>query len=188
MFIVLMIFLLFLTACQTVPEQKPLVDNSANTQVMPVLIQPEISEAITTPAFEKPQVFTHTIRYSGETLGLIAAWYIGSASAWPEIAKANPELLPNQLRLGDVIVIPEAMLKNKNPMTEAFVAAQRKAVTRTSEVVPSSETTEGVVSPTSASTASKPLSPSVTEKPTEKPPTVTKPVVPLPLLFGPREG
>jgi hypothetical protein len=52
----------------------------------------------------------HIIRYPGENLGLVSAWYTGKASNWEAIADANPGLDPNRLRVGDLIIIPAELV------------------------------------------------------------------------------
>ncbi len=52
-----------------------------------------------------PSSCTYTIR-SGDTLGSIAARHLGARKRWPEIARANPGLDPNRLRVGAVIDLP----------------------------------------------------------------------------------
>jgi nucleoid-associated protein YgaU len=43
---------------------------------------------------------------SGETLSSIAARFLGSESRWAEIAKANPGVNPNSMRVGTKLAIP----------------------------------------------------------------------------------
>ncbi len=67
------------------------------------------------PIEQAPQYVTHTVKYSGETLGAIAAWYTGSSINWKEIANANPGLRVKAIRVGDVINIPQAMVTRNEP-------------------------------------------------------------------------
>lgn len=217
MLIVLLMFLLFLTACETVPEQ---------------------SEGLTVTYGERKAVsgIVHTVRYRGETLALIAAWYAQEQSLWPKLLEVNPGIKPKSLQIADEIFIPENLLKQRTAMPASFVqsqggtasypksdtAAPAKKVERTTAPVrksnpavttaPTSKpaatapTPVGKAStpPVSASVSKPPASvpstpPTSTkapeksaekpaEKPVETPSTVTTPVVPLPALFGPREG
>ena len=48
----------------------------------------------------------HIIR-KGDTLSEISQRYYGTARHWPDIARANPGLNPNRLRVGEAIVIPD---------------------------------------------------------------------------------
>ncbi len=50
---------------------------------------------------------TYTVK-RGDTLGKIAKVCLGSTSKWQKIAKANPNINPNRLKVGDVLVIPGA--------------------------------------------------------------------------------
>jgi nucleoid-associated protein YgaU len=43
---------------------------------------------------------------SGDTLSSIAARYLGSETRWEEIAKANPSVNPNSMRVGTKLSIP----------------------------------------------------------------------------------
>ena len=73
----------------------------------------------------KPQrinYFEHRVKWSGETLSLIAGWYTGSYGNWTAIAKANPGLNPNRIAVGDVINIPPQMMKTKKPLPRKVVS------------------------------------------------------------------
>lgn len=81
-------------------------------------------EAGATPSMEDPQKpapYIHTVRYSGETLSIIAQWYTGQMNNWEEIARANPGMNPNQIELDDKVAIPRALLKTDKPMPSSFV-------------------------------------------------------------------
>lgn len=50
---------------------------------------------------------THTVK-SGETLGTIAAKYLGSSARWKEIWNANPQIAnPDLIYVGQVLTVPE---------------------------------------------------------------------------------
>ena len=51
---------------------------------------------------------THAIQ-RGDTLGKIAARYLGTSNRWPEIARTNPGIDSKQLRIGAVIKLPCAV-------------------------------------------------------------------------------
>jgi hypothetical protein len=89
----------------------------------PVVVQPP---APSTP--ESPYV--HVVRWPGETLSSIAAWYTASWQNWEAIAKANPGIDPNRIEIGDEIRIPEALLKTRRPLPSDFLpkAVTKKAV------------------------------------------------------------
>jgi hypothetical protein len=65
----------------------------------------------------------HTVKWPGETLGLIAKWYTGETETWRAIAKANPKLDLRRIQLGSQIQIPEEFLKNLEPMPREFVTS-----------------------------------------------------------------
>jgi len=83
------------------------------------------------PPKPKPQPFVHKVRYSGEILISIAKWYTGSRNNWTVIAKANPHLMnPNRILIGDTILIPENLLKRRDPMPLNFLttSSRKKSV------------------------------------------------------------
>jgi len=63
----------------------------------------------------------HGVRWEGEALSLIAEWYTGSWRNWEAIARVNPGLDPNRIRIGDRILIPEGLLKKREPMPPDFL-------------------------------------------------------------------
>ncbi len=63
----------------------------------------------------------HTIRFTGETLALIAQWYTGSSTNWQRILESNPGVAPTALRKGQVIQIPIALAVKTDPLPESFV-------------------------------------------------------------------
>jgi hypothetical protein len=77
-------------------------------------------KALPTPP-PKSSPYYHSINWNGETLSIIAAWYTGNGKNWPALAKANPDLNPNLITWGDEILIPEQLLKTREPMPKAFV-------------------------------------------------------------------
>jgi len=69
--------------------------------------------------------FTHTVKWSGETLFIIAAWYTGERDNWRPIAEAmtrkNPNVNIHRIRRGDKIPVPESLMKTRDPMPKDFV-------------------------------------------------------------------
>ena len=65
--------------------------------------------------------FVHVVRWHGETLSSIAAWYTASWQNWEALARANPEIDPNRIEIDDRIRIPEALLKTRKPMPSDFL-------------------------------------------------------------------
>jgi len=71
----------------------------------------------------------HTVRWSGETLSVIAKWYTGKFENWRALVKVNPKLKPNRIFIGSKILIPEDLVKNREPMPRKFLgksASKRK--------------------------------------------------------------
>ena len=69
----------------------------------------------------QPVFYLHTVKYSGETLSVIALWYTGSHGNWKEIAQANPDVNPNRIFPGNEILIPEGLLRTRDPLSKEFV-------------------------------------------------------------------
>jgi len=69
----------------------------------------------------RPVFYLHTVKHSGETLSAIALWYTGSHGNWKEIAQANPDMKPNRIFPGNEILIPEGLLRTRDPLPKDFV-------------------------------------------------------------------
>jgi hypothetical protein len=93
----------------TEAESKPAVKSK-----IPVLKKPM-------PSAQKPEFYVHTVRWSGETVSVIAQWYTGKQNNWEHIVKANNELNPKQMQIGDKILIPVDLLKIKEPMPREYL-------------------------------------------------------------------
>jgi hypothetical protein len=70
---------------------------------------------------ERINCFEHRVKWTGETLSLIAKWYTGSYGNWKAIAEANPGLDPNRIAVGNTINIPPEMMKTKKPLPRKVV-------------------------------------------------------------------
>src|SRR5262249_45816716 len=69
-----------------------------------------------------PEYYDHTVRWSGETLSIIAAWYTGDKDNYNLLFQANPHLRDSaRISVNDVIHIPKNLLKRQAPMTRDFV-------------------------------------------------------------------
>jgi len=79
----------------------------------------EDEEAVIKP--HRNSYFEHRVKWSGETLSLIAKWYTGRYGSWKAIAQANPGLNPNRIAVGDIIHIPPEMMKTKKPLPRKVV-------------------------------------------------------------------
>lgn len=63
----------------------------------------------------------HYVTYSGETLPMIARWYTFDRTNADKLARINNLRNPHTLSVGDMVVIPSYMLKNKSRMSEKAV-------------------------------------------------------------------
>ena len=77
----------------------------------------------------------HTVSQPGETFGVIAAWYTKRSANWQAIARANPSVNPNKIRIGQTIRIPREIVIEQSPLPASFVrrgaggAAKKESVT-----------------------------------------------------------
>jgi hypothetical protein len=69
----------------------------------------------------EPRFYPHKVRWPEETLSHIAKWYTGAIKNWKVIAKANFELDPKKIGIGDTISIPEDLLITRKPIPHSFV-------------------------------------------------------------------
>ena len=67
--------------------------------------------------------FAYTVKQVNEKLEDIAGWYTGNPANWKLLAKANPDLKPDDLKVGDEVYIPLNLLKNRKPRPESESAA-----------------------------------------------------------------
>jgi len=65
--------------------------------------------------------YRHTVKWKGETLSIIAAWYTGDWKNWMALAQGNPRMNPHVIRGGDEILIPDHLLKTRDPLPKEFV-------------------------------------------------------------------
>ena len=65
----------------------------------------------------------HYVTYPGETLSMIARWYTWDRNNAGRIARINLLRNPNSVSIGDELVIPGYLAKNKNRLTEEAVKA-----------------------------------------------------------------
>jgi len=77
-------------------------------------------------AQDQPDYFKHTVRWRGESLSLIAKWYTGHLENWKALARANPNLNPNRIIVGNVIDIPPEMMKTKELLPRKVAAKSLK--------------------------------------------------------------
>lgn len=71
--------------------------------------------------FDKSSYREHTVKYPGETLGIISAWYTGSPGNWQNLRTENGT--PDVIRIGDKVYVPKAIAKKSRPLPREFVSA-----------------------------------------------------------------
>jgi LysM repeat protein len=65
-----------------------------------------------------PSYFAYTVQRPGERLSEIAGWFTGDSKNWKSIARANPDLDPESLLIGNEIYIPPKLLKTRDPIPQ----------------------------------------------------------------------
>ena len=83
--------------------------------------EPAPTEKVPVPVKLQTQPYIHEVRWPGETLSHIAQWYTGSYSNWEKIVDANPGLTPRSIQIGHKIIIPDELLKVREPMPRHYV-------------------------------------------------------------------
>ena len=123
--IVWCIFALAIVGCATVnkgpgmEEQGPTAEVQSEPQMGTGPVEWEVAkfEGVKTPDYH-----VHTVKWHGETLSYIAKWYTGAFKNWKVLAKVNPTLNPNRIYKGNQIIIPEGVLRTRNPLPKNFIA------------------------------------------------------------------
>jgi hypothetical protein len=118
-----MIFCISCAAKAPVPKTEASV--SAPGEIAPLPEQASLPPAPAPPAEgEAPAevtYFTHTVRFGGETVSIIAGWYTGDIENWKALVEANSNIDPKRVLVGNKILIPEDLLKTREPMPQKFV-------------------------------------------------------------------
>jgi LysM repeat protein len=116
-----------------VPEVLPTAPAPAVTSAPAVASRPTLPTSATVGPRE------HVVA-SGETLSSIAARYLGSGNRWAEIAKANPGVNPNSMRVGTKLNIPAASA----PVADSRAASTPSAASANEYVVKAGDTLTGI--------------------------------------------
>jgi LysM repeat protein len=82
----------------------------------------ETPKTINTKPPPTPAPYEHKVRWSGESLSIIAKWYTGSVENWKALSKANPKINPSRIHKGQKIRIPDNLLKTREPMPKSFLS------------------------------------------------------------------
>ena len=84
---------------------------------------PDISQEARSLPPPEVKYLNHQIKWPGENLSLIARWYTGSANNWVRLVESNPGIDPQRIKIGDLILIPEVLLKTRRPMPIEFLSS-----------------------------------------------------------------
>ena len=107
----------------TVASSNVIAEDSPDVAEHEVAEMPEDSESADASYYSNVSSDgTYTVK-KGDTLGKIAKACLGSTSKWQKIAKANPNINPNKLKVGDVLVIPGAVRETKSVYTDNSFSA-----------------------------------------------------------------
>jgi hypothetical protein len=98
------------------------------------------------PPSPPERYYIHRVKWDGETLSIIAGWYTGDIENWKALAKANPELNPSRIYVGDKIRLPERLMKTRKRMPleylEGFLPKPKKVEAPPPEPQPPPEEAE----------------------------------------------
>ncbi len=111
---------------ETIPAPPPTLSAPAEappSRFEPVPAPPKPAPKATLEAKPKPKEtsYVHTVKWSGETISIIADWYTGDIENWKALAQANPNIKANRISAGNKILIPEILMKTREPMPKEFV-------------------------------------------------------------------
>ncbi len=115
---------------KTLAAANPEVNPNQIPEGTPILIPAQLAKTRKPPtedfvAERRVKYFDHRVQWSGESLSLIAKWYTGHYSNWKALAKANPELRPDRIDIGDIICIPPEIMITQKPLPYKIVAKTR---------------------------------------------------------------
>ncbi|NOQ46040.1 MAG: hypothetical protein GQ559_05130 [Desulfobulbaceae bacterium] len=87
------------------------------------------------------RLYSHTIRWRGETLAVISTWYTGTQKNWKTIVESNPGLNSRQLLIGSIVLIPKDLMLRDDAMPYEFLQTvttkkREKKITEPRKVAP----------------------------------------------------
>ena len=65
--------------------------------------------------------YIHTVKWSGESVSIVAGWYLGDIHKWEILRDCNPDMDPNVVVIGQKIRIPENLMTTRTPMPKEHV-------------------------------------------------------------------
>jgi LysM domain len=107
---------------------------AAREESTPPSVPPRISQEMLNsllrqngPKSPGTKLWAHKVRHRRETLFSIAQWYTGSGDHWPQLIKANPNIDPKRIHVGDTVLIPEDLLITRRPMPASIEKPKHKS-------------------------------------------------------------
>ncbi len=73
------------------------------------------------PTKARQKFVVHIVKWKGETLPMIAAWYTGNSQNWKKLAQANPNIVAKHLVRGDRIFLGHTLVKERSPMPKRYL-------------------------------------------------------------------
>ena len=131
----------------TAPGVPPVRPTAAVPAVTPAPVVAADATPPTSPTSATAGPREHVVA-SGETLSSIAARFLGSESRWAEIAKANPGVNPNSMRVGTKLAIPSVASASPSSGTRT---ASAPAASAGEYVVKAGDTLTGIARQTMGS-------------------------------------
>ena len=101
----------------------------------------------------RPSYMQHEVKYSGETLGLIARWYTGRTDNWKRIADVNSSIKPQRISIGDIILIPMEIVSQSDPLPKKAVRSTRRTQPASANVASEVDSSANAETASSASEA-----------------------------------
>ena len=124
------------TCDKPVAEPQKAGTNSPHKQVAPnrlrgdIAVEPHAQSSnahavVPHQATNRQDCISYTIK-KGDTLASLAGRFLGNSNSWQEIVKANPDIPPDSIKVGQVIAIPMATATNiiVSPRLKGVMPAQ----------------------------------------------------------------
>jgi hypothetical protein len=122
------------------PPVKALPPKSVEAQIPSIVKQVDKEpKKISPPTPPEVKFYTHTVKWSGETIIRLSRWYTGSGNNWLRLIEANPSIDPRRIKIGDTILIPENLLTTREPLPISYLSSsieQTQESSSTSERAP----------------------------------------------------
>lgn len=119
------LMVLFAGCKSTAPKPEPAPEKPSPAPAKSTPPPKDVASLPPEKSLPEEKYYTHTVKWSGETVSIIAAWYTGDIENWKILGevmlKHNPNADIKRIFVGNKILIPESMLKTRDPMPKDFV-------------------------------------------------------------------